>query len=214
MRFLLRLSIYIAALATLTIIFCNAWVISTTSELMISDLADEQTIPKVALVLGTSKSQVGGGDNLFFTSRMDAAKVLYESGKIKHFILSGDNETVYYNEPKDMQKALLKKGIPNEVITLDYAGVRTLDSIIRCNQVFGQDHFIIVTQEFHAYRAAFIAKFYGLDVKVFVAKDPDYDDITKVLLREILARTYAVFDLYFFNTQPKYQDKQVKINVD
>lgn len=214
MRFILRLALYIVAMVILTIIFCNAWVISATSNLLISNLSSDEVIPKIALVLGTSKSQVGGGDNLFFTSRMDAAKKLYESGKVKHFILSGDNETVYYNEPKDMQKALINRGLPKEVITLDHAGVRTLDSIVRCKQVFGQDKFIIVTQKFHAYRAAFIAQFYGLDVKVYLAKDPEYDDITKVLYREILARTYAVFDLYFFNTQPKYQDQQILIKID
>ena len=98
-----------------------------------------------------------GSPNPFFEKRIETAAELYRIGKIDHFILSGDNRSMYYNEPMAMLKALLKKGVPASAITLDYAGLRTLDSIVRCKQIFGQNKIIIITQPFHSYRALFIS---------------------------------------------------------
>lgn len=214
MKFLWRTLFYTGSLTLVTIMFCNAWVIYATSGRLIDDVENVGSDIPVAMVLGTSKGRVGGGENLFFTSRMDAAYKLHHHRKIRKFILSGDNETRYYNEPQDMKNVLVGKGVPEKSIILDYAGLRTLDSVVRAKAVFGQQRLIIVTQRFHAYRALFIAQFYGIDAVVFTAPDPDYSNIMKLLLREIIARTNAVLDLYVFGTKPKYVDDLVEITFD
>gem|GEM_PF-4345032 len=101
---------------------------------------------------------------------MQTAAELYKQGKIVHFIVSGDNRTRYYNEPLEMQKALVKLGVPIAAITLDYAGLRTLDSIVRCKEIFGQDNITIITQPFHSYRALFISDYYDVNAVALVAR--------------------------------------------
>jgi SanA protein len=121
---------------------------------------DVDTIPvrEVGLLLGTTPS-IGGINNLFYTTRIEAAKMLYERGKISHIIVSGDNSTAAYNEPEAMRKSLVKAGIPESDITLDYAGFRTLDSVVRARHVFSQTGgFTIISQPFHVERALFIAR--------------------------------------------------------
>ncbi|MFM8914060.1 MAG: vancomycin high temperature exclusion protein, partial [Flammeovirgaceae bacterium] len=157
----------------------------------------------VVLVLGTSSKLLGGTPNPYFEDRIQAAAKLYRLGKAKAFLLSGDNRTKYYNEPVEMRKALIKAGVPAEMITLDFAGLRTLDSIVRCKEIFGQNKVVIVTQPFHCYRAIFIGEYYKMDVVAWQT-DAQIDGTLKVELREYLARAKAVLDLYVLKTAPKH----------
>lgn len=77
-----------------------------------------------------------GKSNLFYATRIEATKLLYEKGKIHQIIVSGDNSDPSYNEPEFMKNSLIKAGIPESAITLDYAGFRTLDSVVRAKEVF------------------------------------------------------------------------------
>lgn len=181
----------------------NLWVVfSTRSKVLI----DQQQLQDhgVALVLGTSHRMISGVPNPFFENRISTAAELYRSGKIVHFILSGDNRSVYYNEPMEMKKALMKQGVPDSTITLDYAGLRTLDSIVRCKEIFGQSNIIIITQPFHSYRALFISNYYHIDAVALVAKEPSQEIAAQVYFREYLARTKAVLDLYILGTEPRH----------
>jgi SanA protein len=191
---------------------CNIWIVKSTENKVFSDI---QQLPdhRVALVLGTSHKSVGGGPNPFFKNRIAMAGMLYKLGKIDHFILSGDNRTMFYNEPIEMQKALIKEGVPASAITLDFAGLRTLDSVVRSQKVFGQNKITIITQSFHSYRALFISQYYGIDAVAMVAEDPDLERTFKVRIREYLARTKAVLDLYVFSTAPRFLGEKEKINI-
>jgi SanA protein len=181
----------------------NLWVVfSTRSKVLI----DQQQLQErgVALVLGTSHRMISGVPNPFFENRIATAADLYRNGKVLHFILSGDNRTRYYNEPMEMKKALMKLGVPDSAITLDHAGLRTLDSIVRCKEIFGQSNIIIITQPFHSYRALFISDYYHIDAVALVAKEPSQEIAAQVYLREYLARTKAVLDLYILGTGPRH----------
>jgi SanA protein len=166
---------------------------------------------KVGLVLGTSSKTVGGGDNPFFVNRIEAATKLYENGKIKKILVSGDNSDIYYNEPKAMQKALLDRGVDKEDIVLDYAGFRTLDSVIRARDVFGQNDIIIISQEFHVKRAVYIARTLGIDAEGFVAEGVNMKFSARTQVREILARTQAWMDVHVLNRQPKFLGEKEEI---
>jgi len=91
-----------------------------------------------ALVLGTSPIGRNDGPNRFFAARINATAELYKAGKVDRIIVSGDNRKKEYNEPEEMKQALVKEGIPADVIFLDYAGFRTFDSVVRAKEVFGQ----------------------------------------------------------------------------
>ena len=190
----------------LTLIALNIWILVTTSD----QIFQEDNVPpaqKVGLVLGTSRFTATGVKNELFEERMNAAAQLFERGIIVHILVSGDNSSIYYNEPRDMFNALRERGIPQSAITLDYAGLRTLDSIVRCEQIFGQTSFIIITQEFHLYRALFIANYYGLKSYGFILKSSKASVPTKVCIRELIARVLAVLDLYLWNKKPKIMDE-------
>lgn len=168
---------------------------------------------KAALVLGTAKYMVGGGENYFYTYRIRAAVDLFKAGKVKAIVVSGDNSTKYYNETSKMQKDLIKAGIPSRYITLDPLGVRTLDSVVRAEAIFDLKDYIIVSQKFHLERALFIAKAKGQKVIGFIAKDiPGTKAAYRMKAREYLARAKAFLDVYILQTTPKFDGKQEKVN--
>ena len=166
---------------------------------------------KVAVILGTSKYLLDGRRNEYFANRITAAAELYRSGKASYFLVSGDNATRSYNEPREMRRELLKAGIPAERIYSDYAGFRTLDSIVRANAVFGQRSFTIVSQGFHNERAIFVARHFGINAIGFNAKDVDAYSGLKTRTRELMARVLCLVDLYLLDKQPKFLGEPVPI---
>lgn len=212
MRWMKRIFLTLSILFVSLFIFTNLWIVRSTKNRVFSDLSK---VPhhRIALVLGTSHRTSKGDPNPFFEKRIETAAELYKKGKIDHLILSGDNRTIYYNEPMAMLRALLKKGVPASAITLDYAGLRTLDSIVRCKEIFGQNKFIIITQPFHSYRALFISRYHHINAIAMVAEEPDFEYSFKVRIREYLARTKAVLDLYVLKTPPRFLGRKEQINV-
>lgn len=170
-----------------------------------------ENIPKneVGLVLGTSRFLKNGNKNLFFFHRIEAASALYKAGKVKFIIVSGDNSNNNYNEPEDMRNELLLRGVSPEDIYLDYAGLRTLDSVVRCKEIFGQTKITIVSQKFHNERAVFIAHNKNIEAIGFNADEVNYGFKTK--LREKFARIKVFIDLFLINKSPKYLGDKITI---
>ncbi|MFY0626638.1 MAG: YdcF family protein [Reichenbachiella sp.] len=186
---------WFSALVIGLIAFSNFWIISFTHQDIVND-SRELLGAEIGLVLGTSKKLVGGESNPFFQNRMEAAAQLIKSGKVEKLILSGSSDEQYYDEPSDMQNALVDLGVsPNQLI-LDNKGDRTLTSLARLRDIHGFNRCVIVTQKYHSYRALFIAKHLGIDAKCFTARSPNFKDHFKAILREVLARTKAILDLY------------------
>ena len=170
-----------------------------------------QDVPqqKVGLVLGTSKNG-RFGVNLYFHYRIQAATELYKAGKIKYIVVSGDNSRSSYNEPKDMKDELVKNGIPEDVIYLDYAGFRTLDSIVRLNKIFGQEEFVVISQQFHNQRAIYIAQQYGLKAYGYNAQDVNTRAGLKTNVREKFARVKVFVDI-LTGKNPKFLGEEIHI---
>lgn len=158
---------------------------------------------KVGLILGTSKYSSKGVVNLYYKNRIDATYKLFKSGKIEFVLISGDNSEIYYNEPITIQKDLIKKGIPEDKIFLDYAGFRTYDSIIRAKKIFGLNKLTIISQKFHNQRAIFISRFNNINAIAYNAKDVGEYSGLRTILREKLARVIMFFDL-LFKREPKF----------
>lgn len=180
-----------------------------TEDFLSSHIAD---IPaaKTALLLGTSKTLDNGQPNAYFYNRILAAAELYRSGKIQYLIVSGDNSRKDYNEPEDMQKALMERGVPEDRIFLDFAGFRTLDSVVRAKEIFSQHKIIIVSQQFHNERAVFLAQQNGMEAYGFNAEDVNQYAGFKTNMREYLAKTKAYLDL-ITGVEPKFGGKRIQI---
>lgn len=189
---------------------CNLWIEWQTRDRLYEEV-DKVPFTPVAIVLGVSKYIKNGRLNRYYQHRINAAVNLYQAGKIKHILVSGDNSTMAYNEPVEMQKSLIKRGIPPQAITLDYAGFRTLDSIVRVKVVFSQKKVVVVSQAFHNHRALFIADYYGIQAIGFNAQGIPFSWDMKTPIREFFARFKAVLDLYVLHTQPRFLGKKIEI---
>ncbi|WP_339011616.1 SanA/YdcF family protein [Aeromonas popoffii] len=205
-------------LACFCLLLASAAMLLGYSEWTISDARhytydDVDAVPynRVALVLGTSKYLIGGSPNHYFKYRIKAAAELYNNGKVDYILVSGDNATVQYNEPRQMRRALIQAGIPAKAIYSDYAGFRTLDSIVRAKEVFGQAHFTVVSQAFHNERAIFIARHFGIEAVGFNAKDPSAYQGIKTRVREVFARLMGLLDLYVLDKGPKFLGEPIVI---
>ena len=189
-----------------------------TCNIIISNTADGKTFtdisstPKnrVGLVLGTSNKLTNGSPNPYYTYRINATKALYNADKIEFILVSGDNGSIYYNEPDTFKKDLIKAGIPERAIFLDYAGFRTLDSMFRAKFIFGLNNVTVISQKFHNERAIYIAKQKGLNAIGFNAQDVSTSQGIKVQLREYLARVKVFIDM-LLNTQPKFYGTTIEI---
>ena len=150
--------------------------IEATSAARIYASLDDLPPAQAGLVLGSSRLVRNYVANPFFRNRIDAAAALFKAGKVEYLIVSGNQARGGrprggYDEPADMRDALIAAGVPAARIYRDYAGFRTLNSIVRAKQIFGQDRVIVVSQPFHLARALFLARGRGLDDDGFAAAD-------------------------------------------
>lgn len=165
---------------------------------------------KVGLLLGTSK-YIGKQLNYYYKYRIEATSKLYKAGKIKYVLVSGDNHHKSYNEPETFKNDLIKNGIPENRIFLDYAGFRTFDSVIRSKKVFGQNTITVISQKFHNERALFIAKHNDIKAVAYNAKDLHGKFGLKTRIRERFARVKAILDVFVLNTKPKFLGEEIEI---
>lgn len=169
-------------------------------------------VPKkrAAVVLGCAKKVHGGLVNLYYARRIDAAAALYRSGRVDCLIVSGDNHVKGYDEPSDMKASLVAEGIPSDKIVCDYAGFRTLDSVVRAKEVFGLDSFIVVSQPEHLRRAVFLARCFGCDAVGYAAEDVEGRHSVRTTMREQVAKCLAVFDV-LIRRRPKFYGPREKL---
>ena len=166
---------------------------------------DVSKIPptKVGLVFGTT-DRVNGRENLYFRYRIDAAAKVWRAGKIETLIVSGDNRTRYYNEPIKMKRALVERGIPGDRIVCDYAGLRTLDSVVRAKEIFGADTVLFISQRFQNERAIYLAQANGMEAYGYDARDVQSQAGLKTRIREVGARVKMWLDVNFLDTRPRH----------
>lgn len=187
----------------------------------VSDLAsgrifhDVDSLPRnrVALLLGTNPMNRLGRPNTYFTNRILTAAELYHAGKVDYIIASGDNHTRGYDEPTAMRDSLVARGVPADRIIPDYAGFRTLDSVVRAKEVFGCDSLTIISQADHDARALYLARANGIEA-VAVASPIIAGRWVRIRLamREWLARDKMMLDLWL-GKQPHFLGERIEIPV-
>jgi SanA protein len=196
-----RVVLISVALITAGALLCDAFVGSFSRGKLYWNV-EEIPHKKAALLLGTGK-YVDGRANLYYIYRLEAAARLWHAGKVDAIIISGDNSRKDYDESSTMKTDLTAKGVPEQFITLDYAGLRTLDSIVRAKKIFDIDDYVVISQPFHCSRAIYIAQSKDLNVIGFCAKNVDGADGKIIRLREVFARCKAIIDV-MCDKGPKY----------
>jgi len=175
--------------------------------------SDVSAIPyrRVGIVLGCSRILPCGRNNLFFQLRVAAAADLFKAHKVDYLLVSGDNQTKDYDEATDLKDCLVHSGVPPEKIYCDFAGFRTLDSVVRAKEVFGLTEMTIISQEFHNQRAIYLARHEGIDAIGFNAEEVDSHNSFGTKLREQLARVKTVLDVYLLRTRPAFLGPKIPI---
>lgn len=208
-RRLLRFTIVFVILSLLSVWISNRQVNAASTGLLYTNVKE---VPhnKVGLLLGTGKYLTSGFLNRYYKNRIEAAVALYKAGKIDFILVSADNSRKDYDEPTTMKEDLIRNGIPEEKIYLDYAGFRTLDSVVRSKAIFGQQSITVISQAFHNQRALYIAQRKGIEAVGYNAQDvgQKYGKYTR--LREKLARVKMMLDLTF-GKRPKFYGDPITI---
>lgn len=188
-----------------------AVVISGNSRLVHEDIS--QLGPQnVAIVFGAGiKRDNTPSDAL--QDRLIVASRLYHSGQVKTILVSGDNRFKNYSEPDVMRDVLVSEfEVPLADIQVDYAGRRTYDTCIRAHQLWGVDHAILVSQDFHLPRAIWTCQKLGIESSGASASLRPYMLAVDYRAREILADLNAFIDIYLWH--PKYVGGEFVIDID
>lgn len=204
-----KISIYFFIFCVFVVIISNFIVNNNAKNKVFSSTIN---IPKnkVGLLLGTSKILEGGVKSSFFTYRVEATIELYNAKKIDFIVISSSYETQHNDNPQDFKNELLKNGVPENKIYLDYGGHRTLNSVFRIKEVFGQSSVTMISQEFHNERAIYLAEHFGITAIGFNAKDVTNRLGLKTQIREYFARVKLFVDLVF-DLKPNFVNEKIEI---
>tara|TARA_R110002072_G_scaffold18623_1_gene69485 strand:- start:5095 stop:5739 length:645 start_codon:yes stop_codon:yes gene_type:complete len=205
-----KMVIVFSLLSCVVLLSINA-TISNTSEHKTFDSVEDIPENRVGLLLGTGKYTSSGNLNQYYTARLQAAIKLHTEGKIEYILVSGDNSRIDYDEPSMFKEDLILAGIPENCIVLDYAGFRTLDSVLRAHDVFGLTEFTVISQKFHNERAIYLAEKHNLKVVGFNATAIEGTYAVKTNVREYAARVKAFIDIGL-DVQPKFLGPNIEID--
>ncbi|AZJ31335.1 SanA/YdcF family protein [Tenacibaculum mesophilum] len=200
----------LGCLLVVTSIYVSNKVIVNNAEGKLFNSTENISKNKVGLLLGTVKYLSDGRINLYYQFRLNAAVELYKAEKIDFILVSGDNGSEGYDEPTDFKNDLIESGIPESKIYLDYAGFRTLDSMVRVKEIFGQTSVTIISQQFHNERALYLANHFDIEAIGYNARGVSGKKAMKVQLREYLARVKVFVDI-LLNVNPKFLGEPVEI---
>ncbi|MEQ3500754.1 ElyC/SanA/YdcF family protein [Tenacibaculum sp. SSH1-16] len=200
----------LGCLLVVTSIYVSNKVIINNAEGKLFNSTENISKNKVGLLLGTVKYLSDGRINLYYQFRLNAAVELYKAEKIDFILVSGDNGSQGYDEPTDFKNDLIEAGILESKIYLDYAGFRTLDSMVRVKEIFGQTSVTIISQQFHNERALYLANHFDIEAIGYNARGVSGKKAMKVQLREYLARVKVFVDI-LLNVNPKFLGEPVEI---
>ncbi|WP_295179241.1 ElyC/SanA/YdcF family protein [uncultured Christiangramia sp.] len=194
-----------------TILGIEAIFLRHTSEDIYSDISK---IPprETVIVLGASVHSDGKLSPIL-KDRVDTAIKLYRSNKVKNFHVTGDHRTEDYNEIAAMVSYLRERGIPQNRITSDHAGLDTYDSMYRAGKLFNIENATVVTQEFHLPRALFISDQLGFNYFGFTADQRTYQTEYRLKQREKLANVKALWEV-LINKEPSTMEYRLDSSED
>ena len=196
-----------------SILGINLWVTGTVnSRILTQEQAAQLADVDCVLVLGCQVRSDGTPSHML-EDRLRRGVALYEAGAAPKILMSGDHGTKYYNEVDAMKRYALDAGVPSADVFMDHAGFSTYESMSRALRVFEADKIIIVTQEYHLYRAIYVAKALGIEAYGVAADYRTYSGQLNRDIREVLARVKD-FGMAIFQPDPTYLGEAIPISGD
>ena len=192
LRILLSLIITISMCFIIVTLYINLKVINEVKEYI---LTEEKLLNKkfdCILILGASVRS-DGTPSPMLRDRLDQGILLYFDGISNKILMSGDHAHDNYDEVNAMKNYAINSKVPSSDIFMDHAGLNTYDSMYRLKNVYGVDKVVIVTQEYHLYRAIYIARKLGLNAYGVASNPREYSGQIYRDIREILARMKDYF---------------------
>ncbi|MBQ8215919.1 MAG: YdcF family protein [Clostridia bacterium] len=155
----------------------------------------------------------GGNPSGMLEDRLAVGIDLYDKGAAPKILMSGDHGRTNYNEVAAMKKRAIEEGVPSSDVFMDHAGFSTYESVYRAKEVFGAKKILIVTQEYHLYRALHVAEALGVEAYGVSADLHSYWGQSQRDLREVAARCKDV--LYgIFRPEPTYLGQPIPLTGD
>ena len=186
----------------------SSYIKKETAEKIIT--AEEATDADCILVLGCGVRE-DGSPSLMLRDRLEKGIELYEAGTAPKLLMSGDHGRKDYDEVNLMKSYAMGKGVPSEDIFMDHAGFSTYDSMYRARDIFCAEKVIVVSQEYHLYRALYLAEKLGLEAYGVPAQNVNYRGQTYRELREMLARAKD-FCTAMVQPKPKYLGEKIPVS--
>ncbi len=193
-----------------TILSINFYVINKTRPLIINDL-DYSAPNNIDCILVLGAGVWDNEPSPMLKERLDSAISLYNLQISPKIIMSGDHQRQEYDEVNVMKNYAISKGVVSSDVFMDHAGFSTYESIYRAKEVFDANNIIIVTQEYHLYRALFIASYLGINAYGVKADKEVFSGQTFRKMREILARNKD-FVYTIVKPQPTYLGETIKVS--
>lgn len=203
---LIALVIFILGLMTLII---NVYMINVAKKyILTSEEASTYNFDCIT-VLGASV-KADGTPSVMLRDRLDQALILYFDGVSSKILMSGDHAYNDYDEVNVMKNYAIKKSVLSSDIFMDHAGLSTYDSMYRLKNIYEVNKTIIVTQDYHLYRAVYIARKLGLDAYGVASNPQEYTGQFYRDIREILARVKDYF-LAIFKPKSTYTGPTIPV---
>ena len=203
----------VVLIAGVAVLALDAWVLFTTRDKILTpqEAAKIQDADCI-LVLGCQVRN-NGVPSAMLEDRLRRSVELYDLGAAPKLLMSGDHGRENYDEVGAMRQYAMDNGVPSEDIFMDHAGFSTYESIYRAKEVFEADKIIIVTQEYHLYRALYIAEKLGIEAYGVNADFHTYWGQSSRELREILARCKD-FANTIIKPEPTYLGETIPVSGD
>lgn len=190
----------------------NQWVIYYGGKYIIEETNNEQKYDAI-LVLGAYVDS-DGNVCAMLNDRLEVAYKAYEDGMAPKILLTGDHGEVNYDEVNAMKKFMQNKGVKDEDIFLDHAGFSTYESMYRARDVFEAKKILIVTQEYHLYRAIYIARMLGMEADGITSDLQYYRQIEDYKKREFLARNKDFVTSTILKPDPTFLGEPIPVTGD
>ena len=202
------LSLFVLGMAAVLMI--NSVVCSSAKEYILSaDEAAELRDFDCILVLGCGVHD-DGTPSAMLHDRLLRSVEMYEAGVSDRLLMTGDHGREGYDEVDTMKGFAVDAGIPSECVFMDHAGFSTYESMYRAKEIFQAQKVLIVTQDYHLYRAVYIARQLGIDAYGVDANYRNYSGQTARDVREVLARVKD-FGTCVFMPEPTYLGEPIPI---
>jgi len=198
-------------LSSLVIIGINVYVKEVSKKyIILPEEASTLTDIDCILVLGCQVKDDGSPSDML-RDRLTRGIELYKNNTSFKLLMSGDHGSENYDEVGNMKQYAIDAGVSSSDIFMDHAGFSTYESIYRAKEIFGAKKILIVTQEYHLYRALYIAKMLGVEAYGVPSDYHIYAGQASREVREVLARVKDFFTTIFKLT-PTYLGEEISLD--